>query len=696
MEFRNQAITDILMVLAAESGRSIIPDETVSGSASFLFTDSEFEAALTLFLSTYRLHYVKNGNVYYVSRIASSFDRERGLVSLAADEVDLTLLVRSLSKTIGETILFDSLPRETLTVNIESVPPEKALEILMKRFPDYSVENEASYRYIKRKLAESGNRAASAEGEVEPIAKNGDSYTLNLEKGRFIETLVELFAAAGREYSLLTKADSQLENLYFSERSFDELLRLLLEQGNADYVVSGGVYYITELQRRDVVKKLKKTEILALENIQVQELPNLLPAELSSGNAFRVDKSSNRVILSGTEEETKPIVDFIKLVDRPLMGRSYVRFDAKHLKAKDLLQIIPTKLLPIAPITLPDSNSFIALTNEQNRVELERFIAMADRQAGGFSVRLRYLKNEDFLKVLPPSVAKEDIVDSGYPGLLFFTGSEEKWRNAMRELELIDRPKPQIRYELLVIQFQRSKNLEWSRDFQIKGTDSGAGVSFLGGLANIFSLNFDVVSQFGYLFATNLSLQLTEKTASIFADTTLNGLSGQDVKFQNTTTSRYRESETDEDTGEVKLTGVTREITSGLMVGLNGWVSGNGMVTMTVSATVSKQSDSGSGAADLPTTTERVIATQIRTTSGNPIVIGGLKMNDADKKESKFPILGNIPLIGYLFKDETASTEDSEIVLYIVPHVGWGENEEAKDGLAAERYYRNYVKDFIR
>ncbi|MDA3810411.1 MAG: type II and III secretion system protein, partial [Spirochaetaceae bacterium] len=53
MEFRNQAIIDILLVLGKNSGNSIVPDETVKGEASYFFSNTDFETALSLFLSTY-------------------------------------------------------------------------------------------------------------------------------------------------------------------------------------------------------------------------------------------------------------------------------------------------------------------------------------------------------------------------------------------------------------------------------------------------------------------------------------------------------------------------------------------------------------------------------------------------------------------------------------------------------------------
>ena len=692
MEFRDQDIADILLVLAEASGKSIVPDETVTGKASFFFSESEFEEALSLFLATYRLHSVRAGNVYHVSRIAASFDKEKGLANLEADEVDLQLLVRTLSKAIGRTILFDPLPRAAATVNIAALEPERILQILMKRFPEYAVEKDPAFFYVKRLPAEPAAVADSKASAEKVVVKKGEGYALSLEKGRFLEVLVELFAASGKEYSLLTKSDSLLENLYFSERDFDSLLRLILEQGNADFIVSGGVYYIVEFQRRDIVRKLKTTTVIPLVYLQAAELPNLLPADLGSGSLFRIDRSTNAVILTGSDEETRPVRDFIALVDRPLEGKSYVRIDARYLKAKDLIAVLPARLLPSAPVLLPDGDSFVVLATDEEDVALRSYSDLVDRKAEGYPVRLRFLKTEEFLKALPPSAAKEDIVDSGTPNLLFYTGSDEKRKLFLRELAVVDKPKPQIRYELLVLQFDRSDSVEWSTKLDAAPQGDVKDAAFLSNISEILSFKFDIVSQFGFQFASALNMKIGDNKAQVYADTTLNGLSGQEIKFQNTSTFRYREKETDPDTGKTKLTGVTREITSGLLVGLNGWVSGDGMITMTVNATVSKRgADVSSSTGDPPPTWERVVTTQVRTASGKPVVIGGLLQKNTEKVRTKVPLLGDIPFLGMLFQTVSDKDEDTEIVIYVVPYVGPAAPASA-DGERTERYYRNFVE----
>ncbi len=696
MEFRNQAITDILMVLAEATGTSIVPDDTVTGTASFYFAESDFEEALGLFLSTYKLFYERTGSVFRVSRIKSGYDRPSGTVKLIGEDVSAESLVKALSRAIGKTILYDPLPRLTLTVDIDGLSPGQALEIICRRLTGYAIETKDSYSYVRQVPADQTAGKGGSTPAPGGIVRTGDEWALSVDKARFLDLVSELFSKAGREYSLLTRADSVVEDLYFAGKDFDSLLRLLLEQGNADFIVKDGIYYIVELQRRDVVKRLKDTRLIPLKYLAAQDLPNLLPSDLASGNSMKLDKQTNSVILTGSDEEITPIISFIELVDRPLQGMTYRKFDVKYLQVKDAIAVLPQKLTPLPAVAVPGSNSFLLLGTAENLASVADFLSSVDTAREGIPVRLKYLKTDEFLKALPPSVAKDDIVDSGYPNLVFFTGSEEKGRVFLAELESIDRPKPQIRYQLLVIQYLKNRELSTSANLNLSNGQIAEG-SVIGNLSNILGLSFDVVSQFGYEFAAKLSLQLGENIAQVYADTTLNGLSGQDIKFQNTETYRYQEQEIDPDTGKATSTGVTKEITSGLIISLNGWVSGNDMITMNVNATVSKRnSNTGSTTTTLPSTSERVVNTQVRSPSGKPVVLSGLIKEDTNTNVQKIPILGDIPLLGRLFKNQTDSVEKTEIVIYIVPYLAREETEDRDRSLRLERYYRSFARASAR
>ncbi len=699
MTFTNQAVADILLALGQVAGRSIVPDETVTGNASFYFTQTDFETALQMFLTTYKMYFWKEGNIYYVSKVRATAGKEAGTVTVDADEVDIRLIVRAVSKAIGKTVLFDTLPRETLTIHVQNLKPDAVLQMLMKRFPDYQVQSTAEYHYIKRNetAASSGGTGSSA-AIPNLLSLKGGLYSLDADKIRLKDVLMDLFRKTGVEYSFFLRSDTILENLHFKDKSFEDILRLILEQANADYSVEENIYYIYEIQRADVLKKLKTIHTVPLIYISVQDLPNLFPQDMASQSLYRLDRANNAIILSGSAEEIGPIEAYIRALDKPLENRGYYRYDLNFLKMSDFMNMLPAQLGGVKPVTLPQSNSFVMLLTPESKKFLDEYLSMVDRKQAATPIQLKYIQADALIKNLPPSVAKEDIVQTGDNTLIFFTGSGEKLQKFRKELESLDRPAPQIRYELLIIEYSGKDAL--TTGFSASATPEAGATSdtkrgFTAAISNLLGLNFDIVSTFGFLFAINLDLTLKNDKATVLADTTLNGLSGQELKFQNTTTTRYRDPERDPDTGELKATGVVREVAYGIILGMNGWVSGDGMITMKVSATVSKQSPSSSSAATLytpPDSSEKVISTNIRTATGTPVVISGLISQQTDITTDKVPFLGDIPILGYLFQSRSETTRKTEMVIYIVPHVEYPESRASDEGLRMEALYRKFVK----
>ncbi len=72
---------------------------------------------------------------------------------------------------------------------------------------------------------------------------------------------------------------------------------------------------------------------------------------------------------------------------------------------------------------------------------------------------------------------------------------------------------------------------------------------------------------------------------------------------------------------------------------------------------------------DAPLTEDSSISTYIDAQDGQQIVIGGLKKQKRQEIEDKVPVLGDLPLIGRLFKRTEDVAQDSEVVIVITPHI---------------------------
>ncbi len=70
-----------------------------------------------------------------------------------------------------------------------------------------------------------------------------------------------------------------------------------------------------------------------------------------------------------------------------------------------------------------------------------------------------------------------------------------------------------------------------------------------------------------------------------------------------------------------------------------------------------------------PITDDNAISVYIDVEDGQQIVVGGIIRKKQKEVENKLPILGDIPLIGRLFKNTETAIEDTEIVIIITPHI---------------------------
>lgn len=668
MDFRNQKISDIIYSVADVCGKSVIIDETVTGSATFRFEDSDFESALERFARHCSLYVEKNDGVYFVTKVQIR-TIENGMLSVNAEDVQIAPFLNMLSRYTNRTVLSDSLPDTTVTIRVTEASLEDILNLAIVKLPGFCLERIADGFYITKSAGTSSRRSI----DIFTMTESGGKFSCNIQKASFANVIEALFKKGCREYSLLSKPSATLENVSYTDREFNELLSLLLNQCSCDFSVRTDVYYIYEIQKKDVIKKFKETRIIRLKNMSLENLSSVMPNELNAQGFIKQDKSSNSIILTGSASEINPIGEFIKQIDVPLEDRNYKSFYFENANAKDAAALIPKELLLSDIIMLPSDNGFVTQVTNESCAKLSEFIAVIDSRKQSRAVRLKYIKSDELIKSLPQTAGKENVTETSEPTLIFFSGTDSQYEKFLADLNEIDRPKQQIKYQLLVIQRQKTGGLNAGSSFSAENTDSGAGSSWSGMLSNIFSINFDIISKFGVQFAGSLNAELSEGKSRVLADTTLNGISGESLSFSNTNTTRYRDIIVD--TKGDLYTSTTREISSGLTLSINGWAGGDGMVTVKVDAQVSKQgsseSSSGSNAADAmpPSTTEKKVSTNVRTKSGEPVVIGGLFQTEEEISEKRVPLLGKIPLLGWLFKKKVVSAVETEFVIYLVPSV---------------------------
>jgi general secretion pathway protein D len=126
-------------------------------------------------------------------------------------------------------------------------------------------------------------------------------------------------------------------------------------------------------------------------------------------------------------------------------------------------------------------------------------------------------------------------------------------------------------------------------------------------------------------------------------------------------------------TGEQSRTEIVSSVFSGVLLDITPEISKDGTITLrinpSVSETASSISTDNATRTMPPDLSRRQISSVVSVQDGNRIVLGGLINRKSTNNTTKVPFLGDIPGIGYLFKQENIGEKVEELVIIIEPHI---------------------------
>jgi type IV pilus assembly protein PilQ len=64
---------------------------------------------------------------------------------------------------------------------------------------------------------------------------------------------------------------------------------------------------------------------------------------------------------------------------------------------------------------------------------------------------------------------------------------------------------------------------------------------------------------------------------------------------------------------------------------------------------------------------ESALSTTIRLASGQTALLAGMTVTETVDSDKKVPILGDIPLVRWLFRTETSRDSDRELLIFVTP-----------------------------
>ena len=122
----------------------------------------------------------------------------------------------------------------------------------------------------------------------------------------------------------------------------------------------------------------------------------------------------------------------------------------------------------------------------------------------------------------------------------------------------------------------------------------------------------------------------------------------------------------------------------GLMLKVRPQIGENGTVKMAIYQEISKIDDATRNNINGPSTSKRSVESNVLVDDGSIIVIGGLLEDTYSQAEDKVPVMGDIPVVGNLFKSENRKRSKTNLMIFLRPIVV--RDNATSDALMVDRY----------
>lgn len=447
------------------------------------------------------------------------------------------------------------------------------------------------------------------------------------------------------------------------------------------------------------------TRVVRMENVPVRELAPLL-RQLNDasgiGNVVHFEPS-NVLLLTGKASVVNRLVDLVERVDRSGMQRREI-VPLRYASAKELSDMLNNlnneeqkgqnaPQLATKVVADDETNSLVISGTEDARARTRSLIGQLDREQNNEgNTRVFYLKYANALKVVPvltgigeqlkdkagtpksktASTSSSDlnITADESTNSLVITAQPNVMNSLEKVIDTLDIRRPQVLVEAIIAEVQDGNGMDlgvqWTGKHggvqfgstglpisQIKnGTIKGA--SFTGLATGFFNGDFGALmtalSTTGKndILSTPSVVTLDNKEASFNVGQDVPVLSGSQ------TTS-----------GDNVFNSVERK-TVGTKLKIVPQINDGDMIHLKIEQEVSSVDASATEDASLgPTFNTRTINNEVMVHSGQTVVLGGLMENVNKQNVSKVPLLGDLPLVGQLFRYTSQDTSKRNLMVFI-------------------------------
>jgi general secretion pathway protein D len=413
------------------------------------------------------------------------------------------------------------------------------------------------------------------------------------------------------------------------------------------------------------------TYLLELQNADAPQLAQVMQPLKSQFTDIVVYPALNTIIFSGSSNEIEGLLKIARALDK---APEKAAETAK--KERGNIHVVPLEYAnaeDLANVLSRVPFSEVAFLNTEEPAQI-RQSAAANRIAG-----------QPVAQQSQQNKSKLSIIASKDANALIVTATPKEFEEIERLIKKLDVVREQVLIEALIVEVAANNGWNWGIDWEI-GANAGAaaigGSQLLSGSLPTYStingkttaLPTNTGFQIGFLGSSSilsfglLNMAKSDSDANILSTPQILTTDNQEAEINVgdqipvASASTSASSTTTNYSFDYKSVGVklklTPHITHNDRISIDLYMEVNDITgeSQVVGTTIVP-----------PTLSKRDIKTKITVPNTKTVVVGGLIKNKKSMTETKVPLLGDIPLLGWLFTNKTVSNKKTNLLVFITP-----------------------------
>ncbi len=472
------------------------------------------------------------------------------------------------------------------------------------------------------------------------------------------------------------------------------------------------------------------TQIIPLLHAEAQEVRKLLAPLVSKQGVVIAYDPTDILIITDFQSNIQRLLSIVEEIDVEFKEATITVVPLEYASSESLSTtvsgLLETKQKqvrgrragpPLKILSYERINMLIILADRQNTQMIKALVKTLDQPTpkGAGNIQVVYLENaqaEELAKVLtglpskPQAKGEQPVISTDVKivadkatNALVITAKPEEYQVLEPIIQQLDIPRKQVYVEALIMEVRATLQISVGVDWAVAdetnlplGADDGvafggsrtSGVSVLdqtGNLALPAGLTAGVVSfpvTIGGITFSNLAALITaahtDNNFNVIATPQLMTLDNEEASVVVAENIPFS-TRVDEGTAvtdraiqsfEYRDVGVTLKVTP--QINERRFVKLK--IFEEISRVVSETTQlSPTQVVLAPTTTKRTAETNVQVRDGQTVVIAGLVGDNVDVSTTKVPCLGDIPILGWLFKSETRSTTRTNLLIFLTPYI---------------------------